>query len=516
MSGTPTVKLGGAHTVVGGFHNGTMYPTYRDTFERYKTLTSDFEIEPTVTYDSATRQGTVDVKVRNTSGSSAGGLLHVVLVESHKYYLWQGLDSLHHLERAMYPDAGETVTIPANDSLTRTRNFTLDASWVPQNCHFVVFIQNTSNRQILQGAKAAVRPTPELKFAGIQPDGLTRPNTSVSFPLSLSNRGTSDVSGGTATVSTTDPYLLVTGPSSTFGPIPVGGVVASNSQYALNILPGCPDPYMAWLFVDFTGTDYETTDSFPMVITATPGFADQMEGGVNGWTHSGYADQWHQTTHRSNSSSHSWYCGTEGTWQYTNDNDAVLVTPYFSVGEPFMTFYQYYRTEAGYDYCMVEVNNGSDFWAQLASYNGNGASWQLVSRPLTGLQFQTVRLRFRFISDGSVVDEGWYVDDLYAGLLSGIAAPESQPTERLSLASGQNPVRDVAELRYQIPPGAKASVAIYDVAGSRVAEYGGLSATGRLNWNLTDASGAQVRNGTFFARLAALSGSSSVRIVVAR
>lgn len=510
------MKLGGAHTVVGGFHNGTMYPTYRDTFERYKTLTSDFEIEPTVSYDSTTRQGTVDVKVRNTSGSSAGGLLHIVLVESHKYYLWQGLDSLHHLERAMYPDAGETVTIPANDSLTRTRNFTLDAAWVPENCHFVVFIQNTSNRQILQGAKAAVRPTPELKFAGVQPDGLPIPNSSVHFPLSLTNRGTCGVSSGTAVLSTSDPYVQVTGASSSFGSIPVGRVTTSNSQYAVDILPGCPDPHMAWLFVDFTGTDYEVVDSFPMVITATPGLSDQMEGGVNGWTHSGYADQWHQTTHRSNSSSHSWYCGTEGSWQYTNDNDAVLVTPYFSVGDPFMTFYHYYRTEAGYDYGMVEVNNGSDFWAQLASYNGNGASWQQVTRPLTGLQFQTVRFRFRFISDGSVIDEGWYIDDFYAGLLSGISGPQHRPAERPVLSSGRNPVRGSAELSYEVPAGVHGEVSVYDAVGSRVAKFSGLSATGRLTWNLADAKGAHVRNGTYFARLVTTRGSSSVQVVVAR
>ncbi len=58
-----------------------------------------------------------------------------------------------------------------------------------------------------------------------------------------------------------------------------------------------------------------------------PCFVDNIEFDQDGWTHSGSSDNWHITTHKSNSPTHSWYSGVEDTWQYTNLNDASLISP---------------------------------------------------------------------------------------------------------------------------------------------------------------------------------------------
>ena len=57
VSPTPDVRLDGDKSVVGGLHDGTMYPVYRAYFDTHKTVPSPLEIELTCTYDSASRQG---------------------------------------------------------------------------------------------------------------------------------------------------------------------------------------------------------------------------------------------------------------------------------------------------------------------------------------------------------------------------------------------------------------------------------------------------------------------------
>ena len=131
VSGTPYVELDGDHQVVGGITNGPMYPVYRAYFDQRKIVPSPLDIGLSCTYDSATRQGRLDIKLKNTTGSAVSGQLQVALCESHIHYVWYGLDSLHHVERNMLPDAnGEAVTVPANDSIARTRDFAVDAAWV--------------------------------------------------------------------------------------------------------------------------------------------------------------------------------------------------------------------------------------------------------------------------------------------------------------------------------------------------------------------------------------------------
>jgi len=167
VSGYPTVVLDGSNSIVGGLHTGTMYPTYRQYFDYRMTISSPLEIELAVAYDSVSRNGDLSMVVRNTSSSAVSGQLQVALVESHIYYPWQGMDSLQDVERTMLPDAsGEAITVPAGDSVVRSRSFNVSSSWVARNCEFVVFVQNNSTKEMFQGANAAVMPEPALEFVG--------------------------------------------------------------------------------------------------------------------------------------------------------------------------------------------------------------------------------------------------------------------------------------------------------------------------------------------------------------
>ncbi len=446
VSGYPTMRIDGMQSVVGGMHYGTMYPTYRQIFDSRKTVASPLEIELNVAYDSITRNGTLTIIVRNTSTAPVSGQLHTVITESHIYYPWQGMDSLHDVERTMLPGAaGEAVTIPANDTIIRTRNFSLASGWVAKNCEIVVFVQDNSTKMIYQGAMTAVMPRPVLKYSSCQPV-LPAPGSTINLTVALRNIGTAAATGASAMLSTTDPYLTITQNTTSFGSIPIGADVYASQPFTIQISSSCPDPHLATLTMVVTSTDLSTdTVQFPLNITANPGFADDMEHGTGDWTHGGTRDYWHLSTYRSVSPSNSWYSGNEAGHQYVNEMDARLLTPMFTVGESaWLRFWHYYQTEENYDFALVELNNGSPFWYQLASFTGSSGNWERVQFDLTPFRGQTVQLRFRFISDYSDVGEGWYIDDLTAGI--GLAVAESPALPATGPISGTTIVRSQLNL----------------------------------------------------------------------
>ncbi len=517
VTGYPTMRLDGGQAVVGGLHYGTMYPTYRQFFDTRKLEPSPLDIGLTVTYDSATRSGVLTIVVRNRSSSAVSGQLHTVLTESHIYYPWQGMDSLHDVERLMLPDAGgEAITVNPGDSVVRTRSFTINASWVARNCEFVVFVQNNTTKWMYQGASIGVIAEPELEFVGYQPV-LPLPGQSFNLTVGVRNIGSTALSGASAELTTDDPYLTVVQGTSSFGQINRGADGYCNTPFQLQVSSSCPDPHRATLRLVIASADIGTdTMTFPLNITTIPGFADDMEHGIGGWTHSGTRDNWHLSTYRASSPSYAWYCGVESNHQYTNENDARLMTPFFTLGDSaWVRFNHYYGTEADFDFCILEINNGSLFWVPLGMWSGSSNGWQQEAIDLSPFRNQTVRLRFRFISDYNVTGEGWYVDDLECGARVGVAEPQVNQVLPVVLVS--SPVRTRAQVRFVLPAGVKAEARVYDITGKMVWQLGeNLSGTGTVVWNLTDQRGKKVSSGGYFIQLSYRNSTVSVPIVVAR
>jgi hypothetical protein len=520
VSGTPTVKLDGDHEVVGGMTNGTMYPPYRAYFDTHKSVPSVLDFGLACTFDSTSREGRLEIRIRNTSGSAVSGQLQVALCENHLYYVWYGLDSVHHVERNMLPNAsGEAITVPANDSITKTRDYAVDPAWVARNCELIVFVQNNSSKAMYQGARIGVYQVPALEYRGYQ-SAFPEPGGDADLVIGLRNLGSGDASTVTGTLSTTDPYVTVTTPNADFGGVEVGQDVYSQTPFAIHVDAGCPNDHLATMDLAVAGEGgYATSLSFPMNITTERGFSDDMEGGVNGWTHSGTRDNWHQTAHRSQSPSNSWYCGVEGSWAYTDENDARLVTPWFTSGDSAqLSFDHWYNLEPNYDYAMPEINNGSPFWWPLATYTGASSNWQHATFPLASWSGQTVRLRFRFISDSNTTAEGWYVDNfLCEPFQTGVAEPAPGAEIRSPKLEVRSPALHTAAVAYALPAGQHARLSVFDVNGRRTTTLSDkLTGSGRLAWNLTDANGRKVEAGTYFCRLVSEAGSTTAKVIVTK
>jgi hypothetical protein len=168
-------------------------------------------------------------------------------------------------------------------------------------------------------------------------------------------------------------------------------------------------------------------------------FFDDVESGNIGWTHKSLngsaGDSWNISSTRSNSSSNSWYSGSEpgASW-----GDSVLESPSITLGhDPILEFWHWYLFYPSFaiDGGIVEINDGSG-WSQITPISGypntlgsrwqnpiggkkawglTSSGWKCVEFNLSSYTGKTVNIRFHVgwnnINDTSG-GEGWYIDDI--------------------------------------------------------------------------------------------------------
>lgn len=510
LTGFPTTYFDGTTSEIGGLHFGTMYPFYRHHITTRLGVSSPLEIALVCNYDSIANSGTITATILNTSGSAVDGNLHFVIVEDNIPFSWQGMTKCDFLMRDMLPDAsGEAVTVPVSDTIIRSREFAIGATWNEIDCRIVVFVQAAS-RAIYQGSEISIVQQPNMEYYGMSfietsgnGNGFAEPGESVEMKALGKNLGDGVYTGGTS-IQCSDPYITIT--SSTPATVAIGaGDVDTVITFAFDISASCPDTHQVIFELNFGSQ----IDTIPFIATTTPGFADDIESGQGGWSHSGIRDNWHITEHKSNSPTHSWYCGLESSWQYTNENDAALVSPYFvSTPDSSLYFYHQYSLETNWDYGYVEIDNGSGWWQTLTEINGIQSSWMQDSYSLSTYNGQTVRIRFRFISDYSTAQEGWYVDDIRIPTFVGIK--ETSSNSGITTAALQvcpNPFSTRMEIRFHAGNYGETSLKIYDASGELVKQFGhlpnGRSIINQITWDGTNERGLKLPAGVYFVRLEA-------------
>lgn len=141
------------------------------------------------------------------------------------------------------------------------------------------------------------------------------------------------------------------------------------------------------------------------------------------------------TAHRGNSC-----IGTVMNSTYSNNSNARLISPSFTVpppGEnPRLWFWHWFKIDSqnSDDSCLVEIStDGGTLWSLLTSNAHFGVDndtldmslsqgWTQGLLDLSPFAGQAVKIAFHFISDGSGVDDGWYIDDIFlrTGVLTGL------------------------------------------------------------------------------------------------
>ena len=111
----------------------------------------------------------------------------------------------------------------------------------------------------------------------------------------------------------------------------------------------------------------------------------------------------------------SWTDSPDGNYG-NNVNTSITSDPISlaSTNKNTLAFDYKHDLETNYDYGYVEASkNAGATWDSLATYNGTQAGWTSASIDFSAYDGEAaVQIRFRLQTDGSVVRDGWYVDDV--------------------------------------------------------------------------------------------------------
>lgn len=183
----------------------------------------------------------------------------------------------------------------------------------------------------------------------------------------------------------------------------------------------------------------------PSLVPVSTIFSEEFEGSwpgdwaVGDWDPDDGEDYWGQSDYRAYSGDFSAYCANvsdvSGQY-YDNDMDAFMVRDVDLGGYGYdlaVLGYNYWLDcESGYDYLDAGYFDGSWHWVQ--SHTGHIGNWasDSIEVPVSATQ-----VGFRFHSDGSVTDEGAYIDDV---ILTGYTYG---PDPYISISDGSEEYGDI-------------------------------------------------------------------------
>ncbi len=349
--------------------------------------------------------------------------------------------------------------------------------------------------------------TPNLEFAsafsendGGDEDGFLDGNETGDLYIILRNTGDGEARQITGVLSCADPYVEILAAQAAFEDIGITLAGRNESPFQLHISESCPVGYDAAAELELAWAGGGATVPVPLELNWDVAFADDMEQGVNGWTHyavgTNYYDQWHLSTQSNHTpgGAHAWKCGQNGYGSYRGRLNAALVSPTVAAqNETRVSFWHRMACEDGWDGGIIETSvNG--VWQQISPIGGypdqiehtssscpfaygtpcfsSDFGWR-YSRVVIPDAAGNAVVRFRFGSDQNTGAEGWYIDDLriyYGEDLVAVGGETIAVPEDFTLSQPfPNPFNPSVTLTFGLPSPSPVRLTIYDLQGRRVA-----------------------------------------------
>ena len=113
--------------------------------------TNSFAINLTITYDSLTRNGTLDYVIGQLTGAQVNDLvLHIAVTEDHLFYNAPNGETEFEntLRDLITPGVGENISISPGQSSNFSKNFTLMNGIDHKHADIIIFVQSLSSKEI--------------------------------------------------------------------------------------------------------------------------------------------------------------------------------------------------------------------------------------------------------------------------------------------------------------------------------------------------------------------------------
>lgn len=190
ISGYPTAQFDGEYAEhSGGSASSSLYSTYLPKVTARMAMQSNFTVE--ILGDNTGTAYNIIVRVTK-SGTYAGTDLKVrfALTETDIPYSWQGQSMIEYCERLMAPDEnGTPISFTSGNIQDANLTFTFDNTWVDTNCELIAWIQDDSDKFVLNSAS--------VMLLDLIPDVANSNFTSdVTMPCESSTVNFSDLSTG--------------------------------------------------------------------------------------------------------------------------------------------------------------------------------------------------------------------------------------------------------------------------------------------------------------------------------
>jgi hypothetical protein len=204
----------------------------------------------------------------------------------------------------------------------------------------------------------------------------------------------------------------------------------------------------------------------PMPPISVP-FFDDFETGAPYWTKD---ETWGLQDVISYSPSYSLTESPEGDYAANLDISTTLSALNFTGAiSATLSFWTRYNLELNYDYTYLEVSTNGTNWEEIDNFNGLMNTWVQRAYNLEDYLDETsVIIRFRFVSDEYVEEDGMYIDD-FEVMVTGIGIDdENGCIGKTAFEFRPNPAREMTAIDIFLESEGVVTLAIFDTRGQRV------------------------------------------------
>jgi hypothetical protein len=282
----------------------------------------------------------------------------------------------------------------------------------------------------------------------------------------------------------------------------------------------------------------EFTENTALNLTLDPAIvlmSENFESGLSDWTAEGsWATEFDPANGTYNAVVQQHFFDNYANFYANNTNISLTYNNSISLhgvaDDVVLSFDHKYYVEHEYDFCRVEISNNQNDWVTIAEYEGINQAWsdvknpqnENVTIPLNDFIGSYINLRFRFTSDETQTDPGWWIDNVKIISSVGAEAPEDEVPELETRLLGNypNPFNPETTIKFNLSSNDynDVNLAIYNVKGQKVKNFvfekGQLAASNSVVWNGKDDNNRSVASGVYFYKLTTDKYSDSHRMIL--